>query len=264
MASFGWKRKIGERVSKVTSQNFEKESADESINAESDDVDWLHSIKRKKEILLEDNIAKSKRLKDEGALLALNGSHWEAIKKWDEGINLTPEDAALYEMKAQSLLCLQEMFPAVQAAETAVSRNAKFVEGWQTLGRAQLGIGEIAMAIRSFQIGIHICPSNMELWEEDLKWACKLLQEKREVDAAEALERKRAGFSIEQALIPDYDFEGDEVVAACDAISRIQKAAAASGKTILASSSGEVANQEPTRDKASTSGDDQKLFIKAR
>ncbi|XP_069820868.1 tetratricopeptide repeat protein 33 [Dendropsophus ebraccatus] len=263
MASFGWKRKIGERVSKVTSQNFEKESADEVTSKESEDVDWIHSIKRKKGLLLEDNLSKSKQLKEEGALLALNGRHQEAIKKWDEGIHLTPEDAALYEMKAQSLLCLQEIFPAVQAAETAVSRNPKFVEAWQTLGRAQLGLGEIAMAIRSFQIGIHICPSNMELWEEDLSWARKLLHQKKEADAAEASESNQTDFSIEQALIPDYDFESDEVLAACDAISRIQKLAAANSKTIVVSSSGKVTNQEPLRDNASTS-DDPQLFIKAR
>lgn len=263
MASFGWKRKIGERVSKVTSQNFEKESADEVAAIRGDDVDWIHSIKRKKGLLLEDNTSKSKRLKEEGALLALNGRHQEAIKKWDEGIHLTPEDAALYEMKAQSLLCLQEIFPAVQAAETAVSRNPRFVEAWQTLGRAQLGLGEIAMAIRSFQIGIHICPSNRELWEEDLNWARKLLQQKKEADAAEALATKPTAFSIEQALIPDYDFESDEVVAACDAISRVQKVAAASSKTVVVSSSGKVTNQEPTTDNASTS-DEPKLFIKAR
>ncbi|KAM3937796.1 tetratricopeptide repeat protein 33 [Leptodactylus fuscus] len=263
MASFGWKRKIGERVSKVTSQNFEKESADEAAGVESDEVDWLHAIKRKKELLLEDNMSKSQRLKEEGALLAQSGRHWEAIKKWDEGINLTPEDAALYEMKAQSLLSLQEIFPAVQAAETAVSRNPQFVEAWQTLGRAQLGLGEIGMAIRSFQIGIHMCPSNMELWDEDLKWARQLLQQKKEVEAAEARERNQTGFSIEQALIPDYDFESDEVVAACDAISRIQKAVTAGGKKIVVSSSGTVTNEEPKKDNASTSGD-QELFIKAR
>ncbi|XP_071991568.1 tetratricopeptide repeat protein 33 isoform X2 [Engystomops pustulosus] len=260
MASFGWKRKIGERVSKVTSQNFEKESADETADMESDDVDWLHAIKRKKEILLEDNSSKSQRLKEEGALLALNGRHWEAIKKWDEGINLTPEIAALYEMKAQSLLCVHEVFPAVQAAETAVSRNPRFVEAWQTLGRAQLGLGEISMAVRSFQIGIHLCPSNTELWEEDLNWARKLLQQKKE---AEALERNQGDFSIEQALIPDYDFEGDEVVAACDAISRLQKATAAGDKKVVVSSSGTVTDQEPKKDNASTS-DDPTVFTKAR
>lgn len=27
--------------------------------------------------------------------------HWEAIKKWDEAIQLTPDNPALYEMKSQ-------------------------------------------------------------------------------------------------------------------------------------------------------------------
>ncbi|KAM4050859.1 tetratricopeptide repeat protein 33 [Anomaloglossus baeobatrachus] len=263
MASFGWKRKIGERVSKATSQNFEKESADEAAGGDREDAHWLHSIKRKKGLLLEDNLSKSKRMKEEGALLALNGRHLEAIKKWDEGIHLTPEDAAMYEMKAQSLLYLQEIFPAVQAAETAVSRDPKFVEAWQTLGRAQLGLGEISMAIRSFQIGIHICPSNMELWEEDLNWARKLLQQKKEAEATEATETNRKDFSIEQTSIPDYDFESDEVVAACDALSRIHKVAAAGSKSIVVSSSGKVTNEEPSEDNASTSADPI-VFSKAR
>ncbi|XP_075040248.1 tetratricopeptide repeat protein 33 [Mixophyes fleayi] len=262
MASFGWKRKIGERVSKVTSQNFEKESAEEG-GVIDEDVDWLHSVKRKKEILLEDNITKSKRLKEDGALLALNGRHSEAVKKWDEGIQLTPTDAALYEMKSQSLLCLHEIFPAVQAAETAVKRNPHFVEAWQALGRAQLGLGEIAMAIRSFQIGLHICPSNTELWQEDLNWARQLLQQQKETSAAEDLTRNHGGLIIEQYLIPDYDFESDEVVAACDAISQRQKIAAASNKTIVVSSSGTATDQQTKAEGASTSADST-LFIKAR
>ncbi|XP_063817370.1 tetratricopeptide repeat protein 33 [Pseudophryne corroboree] len=261
MASFGWKRKIGERVSKVTSQIFEKESADEAAVTD-DDVDWLHSVKRKKEILLEDNITKSKRLKEEGAVLALNGRHSEAVKKWDEAIQLTPTDATLYEMKSQSLLCLHEIFPAVQAAETAVKRNPHFVEAWQALGRAQLGLGEIALAIRSFQIGLHICPANTELWQEDLNWARQLLQQKRENEAAEELKRD---LSIEQYLIPDYDFESDEVVAACDAISQRQKTAAASNNAVLvSSSSGAGTDPQSQREGASTSADDSPLFIKAR
>ncbi|XP_069602015.1 tetratricopeptide repeat protein 33 isoform X2 [Ranitomeya imitator] len=219
MASFGWKRKIGERVSKATSQNFEKESADEAAaGGDSDDARWLQSIKRKKGLLLEDNISKGKRMKEEGALLALKGRHLEAIKKWDEGIHLTPEDAAMYEMKAQ--------------------------------------------AIRSFQIAIHICPSNTELWEEDLNWARKLLQQKKEAEAAEAKERNQTDFSIEQATIPDYDFESDEVVAACDAISRIHKVSAAGSKTVVVSSPGKMTTEEPSAD-ASTSADPI-AFSKAR
>lgn len=72
MASFGWKRKIGEKVSKVTSQQFEAEAADEKDVAENDEGNWLHAIKRRKEILLEDCAEKSKQLKDEGANLAEN------------------------------------------------------------------------------------------------------------------------------------------------------------------------------------------------
>ncbi|XP_072272736.1 tetratricopeptide repeat protein 33 [Pyxicephalus adspersus] len=259
MASFGWKRKIGEKVSKETSQNFKKDSAEEDGVIKTDDVDWIHSVKRKKEILFENNIAKSKRLKDEGALLALNGRYSEAIKKWDEGIQSTPEDATLYEMKSQSLLCLHEIFPAVQAAETAVKRNPHFVEAWQTLGRAQLGLGEIALAIRSFQIAIHLCPSNTELWEEDLNWARQLLQQKREVEGEDPQSKGR-NTCIDS--IPDYDFESDEVVAVCDAISQRQKMAN-KNKTVVVSPSGTVPTQRSEEDDTASS-DDPTSYIKAR
>uniref|UniRef100_A0A8C0GQP0 Tetratricopeptide repeat domain 33 n=1 Tax=Chelonoidis abingdonii TaxID=106734 RepID=A0A8C0GQP0_CHEAB len=77
MASFGWKRKIGEKVSKATSQQFEAEAADDKgLVDNDDDVDWLHATKRRKEILLEDCMEKSKQLKDEGARLAENRRHF--------------------------------------------------------------------------------------------------------------------------------------------------------------------------------------------
>uniref|UniRef100_A0A8D1MP45 Tetratricopeptide repeat domain 33 n=1 Tax=Sus scrofa TaxID=9823 RepID=A0A8D1MP45_PIG len=72
MASFGWKRKIGEKVSKVTSQQFEAEAADEKDAVENDEGNWLQAVKRRKEILLEGCAEKSKQLKDEGANLAEN------------------------------------------------------------------------------------------------------------------------------------------------------------------------------------------------
>lgn len=73
MASFGWKRKIGEKVSKVTSQQFEAEAADDKdLAADDADANWVNATKRRKEILLEDCVKKSKELKDEGANLAEN------------------------------------------------------------------------------------------------------------------------------------------------------------------------------------------------
>ncbi|KAG7258568.1 hypothetical protein CRUP_037974 [Coryphaenoides rupestris] len=69
--------------------------------------------------------------------------HWEAIKKWDEALELTPENPLLYEMKSQVLTILQEVFPAVKAAEMVVKLKPMWWEGWQTLGRAQLSLGEV-------------------------------------------------------------------------------------------------------------------------
>ncbi|XP_053557205.1 tetratricopeptide repeat protein 33 [Bombina bombina] len=257
MASFGWKRKIGEKVSKATSQHFESEAAEEAAKIRKD-VDWIQSVKRKKGILLESNLEKSKQLKEEGAILAQNGRHSEAVQKWDEAIQLTPEDATLYEMKAQALMCLHEIFPAVQAAEKAIQGNPHFVEAWQTLGRAQLGLGEITMAIRSFQVGLHICPDNTELWEQDLTWARSLLQQKKDVRAADDRESNSNKIDIAQELIPDYDFESDEVLAVCDAISQRQKTATTNKATVV-SASGSVEQKEETATTA-----DPQVFIKAR
>ncbi|XP_056370019.1 tetratricopeptide repeat protein 33 isoform X2 [Oenanthe melanoleuca] len=149
MASFGWKRKIGEKVSKATSQQFEAEAADDKDLGDDDDANWVLAAKRRKEVLLEDCVRKSKELKDEGANLAENRRYREALVKWDEALQLTPEDATLYEMKSQVLMSLHEMFPAVHAAEMAVQRNPRSWDAWQTLGRAQLGLGEIALAGQS-------------------------------------------------------------------------------------------------------------------
>uniref|UniRef100_A0A8B9M574 Uncharacterized protein n=1 Tax=Accipiter nisus TaxID=211598 RepID=A0A8B9M574_9AVES len=59
MASFEWKRKIGEKVSKAASQQFEAEAGDDKDLVDDDDVNWVHATKRRKEILLEDCVKKS-------------------------------------------------------------------------------------------------------------------------------------------------------------------------------------------------------------
>ncbi|KAL9821961.1 tetratricopeptide repeat protein 33 isoform 2-T5 [Geothlypis trichas] len=107
MASFGWKRKIGEKVSKATSQQFEAEAADDKDLGDDDDATWVLAAKRRKEVLLEDCVRKSKELKDEGANLAENRRYREALVKWDEALQLTPEDATLYEMKSQAIRSFQ-------------------------------------------------------------------------------------------------------------------------------------------------------------
>ncbi|XP_010584105.1 PREDICTED: 5'-AMP-activated protein kinase catalytic subunit alpha-1 isoform X6 [Haliaeetus leucocephalus] len=261
MASFGWKRKIGEKVSKATSQQFEAEAADDKDLADDDAANWVHATKRRKKILVEDCVKKSKELKDEGANLAEKRRYREAIQKWDKALQLTPEDATLYEMKSQVLMSLHEMFPAVHAAEMAVQRNPRSWDAWQTLGRAQLGLGEIALAIRSFQVSLHIFPMNPEVWKEDLSWARKLHEQQKatKTEAVQALAKEK---ELSQESIPDYDFESDEIVAVCAAIAEKEKALSAAKTVVIVSASGTV--ETVTERENCPTAPDETLFIRAR
>ncbi|XP_064799156.1 tetratricopeptide repeat protein 33-like isoform X1 [Oncorhynchus masou masou] len=223
MASFGWKRKVGERVCKAAVQQFEA-AAEKPEEDGVDEVDWLHAIKRRREALLEDCAAKGNRLKEEGTVLAQEGRHWEAIKRWDEAIQLTPDNPLLYEMKSQVLTILQEVFPAVQAAEMAVKLRPLWWEGWQTLGRAQLSLGEVDLAVRSFQVAVHLCPSERPLWSDDLAWARQLLQQRRTAqNQTQQEEEAQRDVLNPPELQQDYDFESDEVVVACAAVAERQR-----------------------------------------
>ncbi|XP_078416406.1 tetratricopeptide repeat protein 33 isoform X2 [Cetorhinus maximus] len=234
MTSFGWKRKAGEKVSKVASQNFEAAAVDDGLVDA--DVDWLHVTKRQRKALLEDCTVKSKRLKEEGIFLSENGRYWEAIGRWDEAIQLMPDSAALYEMKAQVLMILNEVFQAVQAAEMAVRLNPQWWEALQTLGRAQLSLGEITMALRSFQTALHMCPNESSLWEDDLAWALELRRKQQEVGEDVTAE---GGVQRQEPArqLPDYDFESDELVEACAAIAERDRRPAVTRTSIFITAS---------------------------
>ncbi|NWH86452.1 TTC33 protein, partial [Aegithalos caudatus] len=161
----------------------------------------------------------------------------------------------------QVLMSLHEMFPAVHAAEMAVQRNPRSWDAWQTLGRAQLGLGEIALAIRSFQVSLHIFPMNPEVWKEDLSWARKL-QAQQKATKTESVQALFKGEELVQESIPDYDFESDEIVAVCAAIAEKEKALAAAKTMVIVSASGTV--ETVTEQDNCPATPDETLFIRAR
>ncbi|CAF97109.1 unnamed protein product [Tetraodon nigroviridis] len=269
MASFGWKRKTGERVSKSMVQHFvtETEEAEEEGPNRDEHVDWLHVSKKRREVLLEDCGAQSRRLKEEGSQLAEQGRHWEAIRKWEEAIHLTPDNPVLYEMKSQVLSMLQEVFPAVEAAEMAVKLDPLWWEAWQTLGRAQLNLGEVDLAARSFQVAVHLCPSEQALWRDDLAWARTL--QKQQLATKEKMQREEeAREQILRApeLEEDYDFESDEVLAACEAIAERQtKYEELKRNSVVIDADGNVKNVAAGEGaSADPSAPSEEPFIKAR
>ncbi|XP_051979422.1 tetratricopeptide repeat protein 33-like [Xyrauchen texanus] len=266
MASFGWKRKVGERVSKATVQQFEQDTeqvVDDDV--EKWGVDWLHVIKRRREVLLEDCVAKSKRLKDEGILLAEQGRNWEALKRWDEALQLTPDDAVLYEMKSQVLVILQEVFLAVQSAEMATGLRPLWWEAWQTLGRAQLSLGEVELAVRSFQVAVHLYPSQCALWEEDLNWALQLQKQKQAIRQRATKEDEARQLFVEAPeLKSDYDFESDEVIEACSSMAERQKQFEDLKKMAIVVNAQGVAKEVVVEDDKRPTSSSQSVLVKAR
>ncbi|XP_068609192.1 tetratricopeptide repeat protein 33 [Brachionichthys hirsutus] len=266
MASFGWKRKVGEKVSKSALHQFEAEKAEDDGGGREEEVDWLQSIKRRREILQEDCAAKSRRLREEGEQLAERGRHWEAIKKWDEAVQLTPDNPDLYEMKSQVLTILQEVFPAVKEAEMAVKLRPLWWVGWQTLGRAQLNLGEVDLAVRSFQIAVHLCPSERPLWQEDLAWAHRL-QKQHAAEAEKTRQEEEAQRQILNApeLEQDYDFESDEVLAACEAVADRQTRYEELRKTtVIVDAEGNVRNVVTGEGSQETATSAEEQYVKAR
>ncbi|XP_031433574.1 tetratricopeptide repeat protein 33 [Clupea harengus] len=169
-------------------------------------------------------------------------------------------------MKAQVLTILQEVFPAVQAAEMAVKLRPYWWEAWQTLGRAQLSMGEVELATRSFQVAVHLSPCERHLWEEDLVWAQKLRDQKRHA-ARVASQEEEARHLIDEApeLQQDFDdFESDEVIAACTAIAERQKKYEELRKTAVVVATQGVTTERMREDADRPSCASHSDFVKAR
>ncbi|CAH3199119.1 unnamed protein product, partial [Porites evermanni] len=144
--TFGWKRKCPQNLARKRAALFDESN---QIPNEDDnepfEEDWRVLLVKRGVLGIEDSVLKSKRLQDEGVALAEQQRYWEAISRWNEAISLTPKNEKLYEMKSQVLLELHELFPAIQAAEKAVSLNPHWFVAHQTLGRAQMGFGDTEM-----------------------------------------------------------------------------------------------------------------------
>lgn len=179
---FGWKRKLPQNIVEKRAAVFDEINQNPDDSEEPFELDWRVLLVKKGLKSIEDSVAKSKRLEEEGVSLAEQQRYWGALRKWNEAISLTPNNANLYEMKSQVLLELHELFPAIQAAERAVSLNPHWYVTYQTLGRAQMGYGDVEMGVKNFSKAIFLRPDDLEMWTEDLHWAWKLRDQKRKQD----------------------------------------------------------------------------------
>jgi tetratricopeptide (TPR) repeat protein len=106
----------------------------------------------------------SEAAKDKGNMLASGGDFSGALTAFDTAIRLLQADpfkeaeaearahreAALHESRAQALLALERDWDAVCAAKRATEMHPAWPEAWVTQGRAQMNLGEPALAVVSF------------------------------------------------------------------------------------------------------------------
>lgn len=203
MQAFGWKRKAG--LSNPRPAVFSEENVEERDGTEDSDVDWLTATKRPKVLELEDSQAKARRLSNEGVTLAEAERWWAAIGRWNSALALTPDDHTIHEMLAQAYMQVGEVLPALNAAEAAVKLCPNWWVGLQTLGRAQLGLGEVDLAVKTFSRAVHIRPDQQELWREDLQWAVGLLKKYQEMNAEREKQiaaAKESGTEVPELPVP--------------------------------------------------------------
>ena len=95
-------------------------------------------------------------------------------------IELTPDAAVLHELQAQCYMEAGDTYAAIKAAERAVECEPQWPHGHQTLGRARLNLGEVELAVASFETALRLDPEGMaEVREEDLPGARQLLERKQ-------------------------------------------------------------------------------------
>jgi tetratricopeptide (TPR) repeat protein len=154
-------------------QNEEDELADElnSVAASS------HELSHGSPALLLDNVALSRLLQHQGAVLA-DGERWNAaLAKFDEAVARDPSAATAHEQRAQVLIHLDRFFEAVQAAQRSVERAPSWGDAHLTLARAQFNLGEPTLALDNAERAVALgCEDPQEAREEVEHIEAALLQ----------------------------------------------------------------------------------------
>lgn len=88
---------------------------------------------------------------EKGSSQAELGNMSNALNIFYQGLLQYPDDATLFELKAQVLMECDRWLEAAVAAEQACSLSPAYPEAHITLARARRGIGEVSFALNSYE-----------------------------------------------------------------------------------------------------------------
>ena len=100
--------------------------------------------------------------KEKGCALAQQGKMSEAVTKWQEGLQFSPNDHLLHELTAQGFLSLDRNLLALKSAERAVELCPLWTEGLLTLARVQRELGEVEASLETYRGVLELDTKNSE------------------------------------------------------------------------------------------------------
>ena len=110
--------------------------------------------------------AKVQQLVSQGASFAEQGAYAAALSCWDQAIQEDPLNSKVHEMRAQVLNEMGRSYEAIQAATRATDLAPDWAAAHITLARAQLNLGEVKLALNSFETAHRLAPADVEVAEE--------------------------------------------------------------------------------------------------
>ena len=160
---------------------YDKDNVSSVFCDSDDEMEISHPPKRLNK--RRDNTKRIEIHKQEGIKSAEKGELETAIESFENAIKLSTHDSSIFEMKSQIHLKLNQVYPAIKEAHKSVELSPNWGTAYQTLARAQLGYGELDLALKNFQKCLHYEPDNTEVREEDLSWCLELLEQKKILDS---------------------------------------------------------------------------------
>jgi stress-induced-phosphoprotein 1 len=109
--------------------------------------------------------------KEKGNVFFRSGDFASAIERYKEAILRNPEEHTLYNNLAAAYIKVGEFREALEASEKCLEMKPDFVKGYARKGKALAGMKEYYKALKTFDEGMKLDPSNPELTSESTRVA---------------------------------------------------------------------------------------------